>query len=164
MSTTSNNLEKDNQVINSNNIEVAEDENTKNTIPPSEESNIQNFTDTIFTTTNFIILVGFLGAYGIVYYLSKKNNPEQPTMMVDNGNKTTSIVIDLFFLVIVGIILYSLYTSITSNPEETVSGEVIDGLSEFIDNPMSVLISIFTIIGFYVLTYMFGILKVFNTL
>ena len=157
MSTTSNNLEKDNQVINSNNIEVAEDENTKNTIPPSEESNIQNFTDTIFTTTNFIILVGFLGAYGIVYYLSKKNNPEQPTMMVDNGNKTTSIVIDLFFLVIVGIILYSLYTSITSNPEETVSGEVIDGLSEFIDNPMSVLISIFTIIGFYVLTYMFGI-------
>ena len=157
MSTTTNNLEKDNQVIDSNNIEFVEDENTKNTITPSEESNIQNFTDTIFTTTNFIILVGFLGAYGIVYYLSKKNNLEQPTMLVDNGNKTTSLAIDLFFLIVVGIILYSLYTSITSNPEETVSGEVIDGLSEFIDNPMSVLISIFTIIGFYVLTYMFGI-------
>ena len=157
MSTTTNNLEKDNQLIDSNNIEVSEDENTKNATPPSEESNIQNFTDTVFTTTNLIILVGFLGAYGIVYYLSKKNNPEQPNMMVDNGSNTTSIVIDLFFLVIVGIILYSLYTSITSNPKDTVSGEVIDGLSEFIDNPMSVLISIFSIIGFYVLTYMFGI-------
>ena len=50
------------------NSKYKQDENTKNTIPPSEESNIQNFTDTIFTTTNFIILVGFLGAYGIVYY------------------------------------------------------------------------------------------------
>ena len=157
MSTTTNNLEKDNQLIDSNNIEVTEDENTKNATPSSEESNIQNFTDTVFTTTNLIILVGFLGAYGIVYYLSKKNNPEQPNMMVDNGSNTTSIVIDLFFLVIVGIILYSLYTSITSNSKETVSGELIDGLSEFIDNPMSVLISIFSIIGFYVLTYMFGI-------
>lgn len=162
MSTT-NSLEKDTQIaaddnnnIN-NNSEVTIDENKENTNNEVPESNIQNFTDTVFTTTNLIILVGFLGAYGIVYYLSKRNNPEDPTMMTNDTSKTTSIVIDLFFLVIVGIILYTLYASITSNPKDTVSGEVIDGLSEFIDNPMSVLISIFSIIGFYVLTYMFGI-------
>ena len=160
MSSTTNNLEKETQITASNkndNIEVNQEENAEKVIVESSESNIQNFTDTVFTSTNLIILVGFLGAYGIVYYLSKRNNPEDPTMMTNDGSKTTSIVIDLFFLVIIGIILYTLYTSITSKPEDTISGEVIDGISEYIDNPMSVLISIFSIIGFYVLTYMFGI-------
>ena len=169
MSTTTNNLEKDNQIANSNNNEIAQDkkgintntpvenEKTNNEVSVSEESNIQNFTDTVFTSTNLIILVGFLGAYGIVYYLSKKNNPEEPNMMTNDGSKSTSIAIDLFFLIIIGMILYTLYTSITSNPENTISGEVLDNLSNYIDNPMSVLISIFSIIGFYTLTYMFGI-------
>ena len=160
MSSTTNNLEQETQITASNkndNIEVNQEENAEKVIVESSESNIQKFTDTVFTSTNLIILVGFLGAYGIVYYLSKRNNPEDPTMMTNDGSKTTSIVIDLFFLVIIGIILYTLYTSITSKPEDTVSGEVIDGLSEYIDNPMSVLISIFSIIGFYVLTYMFGL-------
>lgn len=170
MSTTPNNLEKDNQNASSNNNnEIAQDKTGINTNIPvtnemtnnektvSDESNIKNFTDTVFTSTNLIILVGFLGAYGIVYYLSKKNNPEQPNMMTNDGSQTTSIAIDLFFLVIVGMILYTLYTSITSNPDNTISGEVLDNLSIYIDNPMSVLISIFSIIGFYTLTYMFGI-------
>ena len=144
MSTTTNNLEKDNQIANSNDNEIAQDKKGIDTNPPvenqqinneasvSEESNIQNFTDTVFTSTNLIILVGFLGAYGIVYYLSKKNNPEEPNMMTNDGSKSTSIAIDLFFLIIIGMILYTLYTSITSNPENTISGEVFDNLSNVI--------------------------------
>ena len=73
MSTTPNNLEKDNQNASSNNNnEIAQDKTGINTNIPvtnemtnnektvSDESNIKNFTDTVFTSTNLIILVGFL--------------------------------------------------------------------------------------------------------
>ena len=122
----------------------------------SDNSNIQNFTDTVFTTTNMLILVGFLGAYGIVYYFSKKNN-EGIEGMPSNGSNPTSIAIDIFFLVIVGFILYTLYTTLSQSEDESITGEVVDNISEFVDNPMSVLIAIFTIIGFYIFTYMFGV-------
>src|SRR6056300_142041 len=67
----------------------------------SENSNIQNFTDTVFTTTNMLVLAGFLGAYGIVYYFSKRNNNEMEGMPSSNGTNPTSIAIDMFFLIIV---------------------------------------------------------------
>ena len=82
----------------------------------SDNSNIQNFTDTVFTTTNMLILVGFLGAYGIVYYFSKKNN-EGIEGMPSNGSNPTSIAIDIFFLVIVGFILYTLYTTLSQSED-----------------------------------------------
>jgi hypothetical protein len=123
----------------------------------SENSNIQNFTDTVFTTTNMLVLAGFLGAYGIVYYFSKRNNNEMEGMPSSNGTNPTSIAIDMFFLIIVGFILYTLYTTLSKSDGDSVTGEVIDNISEFVDNPMSVLIAIFVIIGFYILTYMFGI-------
>lgn len=120
----------------------------------SDNSNLQNFTDTVFTTTNMLVLFGFLGAYGIISYFSKKNNDG-----ITTGNETnpTSIAIDIFFLIIVGFILYTLYTTLSKSEDESITGEVVDNITNFVDNPMSVLIAIFVIIGFYVLTYMFGI-------
>ena len=157
MSTT-NDLEKDNQITPSNDNE----QNDINEITPSNnnkqnDSNIQNFTDTVFTSNNLLILVGFLGAYGIVYYLTKKNNPDTPDIMNNTSSNATSIVIDMFFLIVIGMILYTLYSSANANPDKTISGEILDNLSNYVDNPMSVLFSIFSIIGFYILTYMFGV-------
>ena len=61
------------------------------------------------------------------------------------------------FLIVIGMILYTLYSSANANPDKTISGEILDNLSNYVDNPMSVLFSIFSIIGFYILTYMFGV-------
>ena len=131
MSTT-NDLEKDNQITPSNNNEQNDineitpsndnEQNDINEITPSNnneqnDSNIQNFTDTVFTSNNLLILVGFLGAYGIVYYLTKKNNPDTPDIMNNTSSNATSIVIDMFFLIVIGMILYTLYSSANANPE-----------------------------------------------
>ena len=78
----------------------------------SDNSNLQNFTDTIFTTTNMLVLVGFLGAYGLVSYFSKKNNEGMP---IGNETNSTSLAIDFFFLIIVGCILYTLYTTLSKS-------------------------------------------------
>ena len=117
----------------------------------SDNSNLQNFTDTVFTTTNMLVLFGFLGAYGIISYFSKKNNDG-----ITTGNETnpTSIAIDIFFLIIVGFILYTLYTTLSKSEDESITGEVVDNITNFVDNPMSVLIAIFVIIGFAIIWYL----------
>lgn len=114
---------------------------------------IEEVTGKVFSATNILLLVGFLAVYfGISYF---RNNGE--TNNVEGSSRFTGIMIDLIFFVILGFILYSYIQNASDDKETTVTSQFIDGFTDYIDNPASVMISVFILVGLYIVVYMFGI-------
>ncbi len=108
----------------------------------------------VFTTTNMLILIGFLGVYfGYSYYSRLKNGGVETG---DSFNRNTSMVVDILFFIIFAIIIYVIFTSDTLN-SKTITSRFIDGLTDYIDNPSSVIISVLVLVGLYLVVYLFGI-------
>ena len=108
----------------------------------------------VFTTTNMLILIGFLGVYfGYSYYSRLKNGGVETG---DSFNRNTSMVVDILFFIIFAIIIYVIFTSDTLN-SRTITSRFIDGLTDYIDNPSSVIISVLVLVGLYLVVYLFGI-------
>ena len=119
-------------------------------------SSFQDIAGELFTTNNLLILIGFLGVYFGYSYFIKGNAPE-----VNVGSYTqrgTSVVIDIFFFIIICIILYLLFTDMNNtDKKKTMIGSFVNELTDYLDNPSSVLISLFLLIGLYMVIYLFGI-------
>jgi hypothetical protein len=107
------------------------------------------------TAANVSILLGFLGVYFIVYYILGKffNKGENP----DGFNMSLSKSLDMLFLVMLGIITYSVYESYKQNPDAGFFESIIPNFVDYINTPASVFITGAFIIMFYVIAYLFRI-------
>ena len=114
---------------------------------------VEEVTGKVFSATNILLLVGFLAVYfGISYF---RNNSEVSN--VEGSSRFTGIMIDLLFFVILGFILYSYIQTASNDKETTATSQFINGFTDYIDNPASVMISVFILVGLYIVVYMFGI-------
>jgi hypothetical protein len=107
------------------------------------------------TTENMTMLLGFLGVYFIIYFVLGKfyNNGENPS----GFNMGLSRTLDMFFLVALGIITYSVYQSHQQTPDEGFFEGVVTKFANYINNPSSVFTTTAIIIMFYTFAYLFGI-------
>lgn len=102
------------------------------------------------------MLLGFLGVYFIIYFVLGKffNNGENPSTGFNLGLSRT---LDMFFLVALGIITYSVYQSYQQKPDEGFFEGVVTKFANYINNPVSVFTTTAIIIMFYTFAYLFGI-------
>jgi hypothetical protein len=100
-------------------------------------------------------LLGFLGVYFIIYYVLGKffNKGENP----DGFNMSLSKSLDMLFLVMLGIITYSVYESYQQNPHAGFFESIIPNFVDYINNPASAFTTAAFIIMFYVIAYLFRI-------
>ena len=118
------------------------------------ETNTSTFSN-LATTENMTMLLGFLGVYFIIYFVLGKffNNGENPS----GFNMGLSRTLDMFFLVALGIITYSVYQSHQQAPDEGFFEGVVTKFANYINNPSSVFTTTAIIIMFYTIAYLFGI-------
>ena len=135
-------------------------ENNSATIEKGEDSNllmdtadtVENTASNLLTPTNMLVFIGFLGVYfGYNYYLKSTG-----VVTGDSTNKTTSMIIDILFFIVFAIILFSVFTSNAIN-SKTISSRFVGGLTDYIDSPSSVIISVLVLVGLYFSVYLFGI-------
>jgi hypothetical protein len=102
------------------------------------------------------MLLGFLGVYFIIYFVLGKffNNGENPSTGFNLGLSRT---LDMFFLLALGIITYSVYQSYQEKPDEGFFEGIVTNLGDYINNPVSVFTTTAIIIMFYTFAYLFGI-------
>jgi len=132
-----------------------------NTLPPAQApantstDNTSTFSN-LATTENMTMLLGFLGVYFIIYFVLGKffNNGENPSTGFNLGLSRT---LDMFFLVALGIITYSVYQSYQQKPDEGFFEGVVTKFANYINNPVSVFTTTAIIIMFYTFAYLFGI-------
>lgn len=108
----------------------------------------------IFTPANIMVVLGFLGIYlGYSFYVSKKNIGA-PQM--NYSNLQTSFTIDFLFFVIIGFILYFVLSS-NRFRDQTITSSFIDFITDYLDNPSSVIVSVLILTILYISIYLFGI-------
>jgi len=101
---------------------------------------LENTFEDIFTTTNMLILLGFLGIYfGYSYY-------KRFTGVVDQSKRASSMVLDILFFIILLMIVYLIFTSNTIN-SATISSRLVSSITDYINHPSSVLISALLLAG-----------------
>tara|TARA_B110000967_G_C18901767_1_gene576101 strand:- start:6111 stop:7319 length:1209 start_codon:yes stop_codon:yes gene_type:complete len=132
---------------------------TPTTSPPTEASaETADFSGTIkelLSTTNLMVIFGFLGVYiGISYFMKPGGNGQ--VVAGDSQPKGSSLLIDILFFAIIAYILYYAFISF-QNSDSTVSSQVIGSFTDFVDNPSSILIVIFVLVGLYVVSYLSGL-------
>lgn len=111
---------------------------------------LENTFEDIFTTTNMLILLGFLGIYfGYSYY-------KRFTGVVDQSKRASSMVLDILFFVILLMIVYLIFTSNTIN-SATISSRLVSSVTDYINHPSSVLISALLLAGLYISVFLFSI-------
>lgn len=116
-------------------------------------SGIGKSVEDVFSATNIYILVGFLAIYFGISYFRKSNDGTN----VEGPRRFTGMMIDIMFFIILGIALFLFLSTETTNKDETITSQFIEGITDYVDNPASVMISIFTLIGLYIVVYLFGI-------
>ena len=107
------------------------------------------------TAANMTMLLGFLGVYFIVYFVLGKffNKGENP----DGFNMNLSRSLDMLFLVMLGIVTYSVYQSHEQNPDAGFFQGITTNFVDYINNPSSAFTTAAFIIMFYVIAYLFRI-------
>tara|TARA_Y200000002_G_scaffold179573_1_gene148100 strand:+ start:1854 stop:3125 length:1272 start_codon:yes stop_codon:yes gene_type:complete len=111
---------------------------------------VSNTFEEVFTTTNMLILLGFLGIYfGYTYY-------NRYTSVGDSSVRTSSMVVDILFFIVFLIIIYLIFTSDTLN-SRTISSRIVVSITDYINHPSSVLISALLLVGLYISIYLFSI-------
>lgn len=107
------------------------------------------------TAANMTMLLGFLGVYFIVYFVLGKffNKGENP----DGFNMNLSRSLDMLFLVMLGIVTYSVYQSHEQNPDAGFFEGITTNFVDYINSPASAFTTAAFIIMFYVIAYLFRI-------
>jgi hypothetical protein len=120
----------------------------------SSTSSVSTFSN-LATAANMSMLLGFLGVYFVVYYVLGKffNKGENP----DGFNMNLSRSLDMLFLVMLGIITYSVYQSHQQNPDAGFFQGITTNFVDYINNPASVFTTAAFLIMFYVIAYLFRI-------
>jgi hypothetical protein len=106
----------------------------------------------LLSTTNLMVIFGFLGVYiGISYFM-------KPGQVVagDTQSKGSGLLINILFFAIIAYILYYAFVSFKKRGS-TVSSEVVGSFTDFVDDPSSILIVIFVLVGLYVVSYLSGL-------
>jgi len=125
-----------------------------NTSSNNSTSSLATFTD-LATAANMTMLLGFLGVYFIVYFVLGKffNKGENP----DGFNMNLSRSLDMLFLVMLGIVTYSVYQSHQENPDAGFFQNITTNFVDYINKPTSAFTTAAFIIMFYVIAYLFRI-------
>jgi len=107
------------------------------------------------TAANMSMLIGILGVYFIIYFVLGKffNKGENP----DGFNLNLSRSLDMLFLVMLGIITYSVYQSHQQNPDAGFIQGIATNFVDYINNPASAFTTAAFIVMFYVIAYLFRI-------
>ena len=150
-STERNNLEKE--------VENAPTplQDTANEIETTVKNTTQDVSETvtgILTPANIMVVLGFLGIYfGYSFYTSRNRIGVLP---MNSTNLQTSLTIDVLFFVIMGFVLYALLSS-DRFKEQTITSSFIDFITDYLDNPSSVIVSVLILTILYISIYLFGI-------
>jgi len=129
------------------NNKISTDENST-----KENTNVESWINSIFTTSNFILLLWFLGIYIIAYFilgfLLKRND-------YTNNQYGMSRTIDI--IILGAVILFSITSFYSMNDEqkEHIFGNSLNKLNQFLNEPSSILTVSSFILIFYVTIYLF---------
>jgi len=129
------------------NNKISTDENST-----KEDTNVESWINSIFTTSNFILLLWFLGIYIIAYFilgfLLKRND-------YTNNQYGMSRTIDI--IILGAVILFSITSFYSMNDEqkEHIFGNSLNKLNQFLNEPSSILTVSSFILIFYVTIYLF---------
>jgi hypothetical protein len=125
------------------------------TPPAAPTTDILSSFSGLATAANMSMLLGFLGVYFIVYFVLGKffNKGENP----DGFNMNLSRSLDMLFLVMLGIVTYSVYQSHQESPDTGFFQGITTNFVDYINTPSSVFTTAVFIIMFYVIAYLFRI-------
>ena len=142
----------------SKNITESIEEQMESTEPTTSNMDSSEFMESISslaTMSNMLILLGILGVYFIIYFVLGKffNREENPTGFNMNLSKT----LDMLFLIIISIIGYNLYQAHRTNPEKGIVEDSVQTVSGFMFAPGSIFTTLFFIVVFYIVAYLFRI-------
>jgi hypothetical protein len=130
-----------------------QDSSAKKDISDTSNS-VQDTISKILTTNNILIFIGFLAVYfGFSYYKSGG----QTVATADTSGKGVSMIIDIIFFMILGLVVYNIVSAETDDKDSNITGKFINTLTDYVNQPASVITSIFILIGLYLVVYMFGI-------
>ena len=113
----------------------------------------EGFTGNMFSIKNIVIFFIIMFIYLIIMHVLKSGNIETSDSYESNVGKT----IDFGVLVILGLAFYNLIIYTKNKDIKTATYEFINYITEYVDEPMSVLNSIFILVGFYVAVYLFKV-------
>ena len=132
---------------------------TANEIETSLKNTTQDVSETvtgILTPANIMVVLGFLGIYfGYSFYVSRNRIGVLP---MNSTNLQTSLTIDILFFVIIGFVLYALLSS-DRFKDQTITSSFLDFITDYLDNPSSVIVSVLILTLLYISIYLFGIPK-----
>src|SRR5210317_265056 len=132
---------------------ASQDSSAKKDISDTSNS-VQDTISKILTTNNILIFIGFLAVYfGFSYYKSGG----QTVATADTSGKGVSMIIDIIFFMILGLVVYNIVSAETDDKDSNITGKFINTLTDYVNQPASVITSIFILIGLYLVVYMFGI-------
>ena len=141
----------------SGNMNSQEDQENPYKIPNSAKivEDIKLSISSIFTKSNFILLICFLVIYFILFYLIKmfSNDTENPV----NSQLALSRTIDIFISVIFIIILVVFYYSLNQTEKHDIIGQMLLWTKNFFDDPTTPFTFTILILIFYTLIYVCGI-------
>ena len=125
------------------------------TTPAAPTTDSLSSLSNLATAANMSMLLGFLGVYFIVYFVLGKffNKGENP----DGFNLNLSRSLDMLFLVMLGIVTYSVYQSHQENPDAGFFQGITTNFVDYINSPASVFTTAAFLIMFYVIAYLFRI-------
>ena len=135
------------------NTTASEDSSAEKAISDATTS-VEDTIGTLLTTNNILILIGFLAVYfGYSYYKSGG----QTVATAETSGRGVSMIIDIIFFMILGLVVYNIVSSETNSKDNNVTGKFIDTLTDYVNQPASVITSAFILIGLYLVVYLFGI-------
>ena len=144
----------------SGNMNSQENQETPNPykIPNSAKivEDIKLSVSSIFTKSNFILLICFLIVYFIIYYIIKMFSNDDTENKV-NSQLALSRTIDIFVSVIFIIILVAFYYNLNQTEKNDIIGQMLLWIKNFFDDPTTPFSFIIFILIFYTIIYVLQI-------
>ena len=144
----------------SGNMNSQENQETPNPykIPNSAKivEDIKLSVSSIFTKSNFILLICFLIVYFIIYYIIKMFSNDDTENKV-NSQLALSRTIDIFVSVIFIIILVAFYYNLNQTEKNDIIGQMLLWIKNFFDDPTTPFSFIIFILIFYTIIYVLRI-------
>jgi len=133
---------------------MTETDSSFNIIDDSSKEISTMFND-LFTTSNVFAIIFFLGVYFVLYKLLGFFFNKQDTPSGFNINLSRSM--DIVFVLILLIIMYSVYVIYKNDPDSSMINDFMGDVFEYIDSPASVISTSIFIVVFYLVATIFQI-------
>ena len=109
----------------------------------------------LFTTSNVFAIIFFLGVYFVLYKLLGYFFNKQDTPSGFNINLSRSM--DIIFVLILLIIMYSVYVIYKNDPDSSMLNDFMGDVFDYIDAPASIISTSIFIVVFYLVATIFQI-------